>query len=443
MNFDASPGWSFRTKRLVVLGAIGLGVFAVWWLAEILPIVIVAMVLAYLLTPLVTFIEDRILTLSPLKRLHSRGLAVFCTFMLVLALFLVIILVVVPTVVGQLEEFGRNLPATLTSLEKQLEQTLSEPVLFNGEPVLIEGKPFVPLERLLEATGASSINDLLHLENFDLVGTAQTFISSLGSVTGPAFGFLGDAVTTLINFIFLVVMMFYLMKDGELFAHKLIEITPDSYEGDMHRLLQRLAEVWNAYLRGQIVISVMTGTLIFAAALLLGMRSALILGLFSGILQLIPNIGPLLAIIPAAILALVSGSSTFPALDNGTFLLIVIIVWVVIQNFVLFVMVPRIMGSNLDLHPFVIIVAVIAGASVAGALGIILSVPFVASARILGQYVYGKLMDRDPFPVRTRAPYSQPRWQRWGNTLGHRLAARARALTATAKDTPPKMVKEE
>src|SRR5690606_35172307 len=202
MNPDTSPAWSFRTKRLVVLGAILCAAFAVWWLAAILPIVIVAAVLAYLLNPLVTFIEERILAFRPLRRIQSRGLAVFFTFLVVITLFIVIILVVLPTVVGQFEEFGRNLPMTLNNLEKQLERTLSEPVTFNGEPVLIEGKPFVPLERLLEATGAASINDLLHLENFDLVGTAQTFITSLGSVTGPAFGFLGDAVTTLINFVF-------------------------------------------------------------------------------------------------------------------------------------------------------------------------------------------------------------------------------------------------
>jgi predicted PurR-regulated permease PerM len=174
------------------------------------------------------------------------------------------------------------------------------------------GQALILLERLLRPPTAG-INDLLHLENLDVVGAAQTFFSSLGSVTGPAFGFLGDALNALINLTFLLVMMFYLMRDGEKFAHSLIDITPVSYHDDARRMLVELARVWNAYLRGQILISVITGVVIFLAAVILGVPNALILGVFSGVLQLIPNIGPFLAAIPAAFLALVNRSHTLPS----------------------------------------------------------------------------------------------------------------------------------
>lgn len=421
-----SPSWSLRTKRLVILASAVFLLLLIWWLSPILPLVIVACVLAYLLAPLVHFIERNILGLPGLRRIQSRGLAVALTFLLLVALFIIVILVVLPVFVGQLEEFGRNLPRLLNNIEIEITRILSEPLSFNGEAILLEGKPIIPLERLLEGTGAQSLNDLLHLENLDISGAAQTFIRSLGSVTGPAFGFLGDAVNTLMNFIFLIVMMFYLMKDGEAFAQRIIDLSPTVLRDDMARMLREMTRVWNAFLRGQLLVSLMTGVLVFFAGLVLGVPNPLILGLFSGVLQLIPNIGPFLAVIPAVFLALVSKSTTLPFLSGAGFALVVVIVWVIIQNFILFVMIPRIMGHNLDLHPFVILLAVIAGASAGGALGVILAVPFVASGRLLSQYIYGKLTETDPFH-RPKAGPARPTsslWQRVSSLINQRIAAR-------------------
>jgi predicted PurR-regulated permease PerM len=176
---------------------------------------------------------------------------------------------------------------------------------------------------------------------------------------------------------------------------------------------------------------VITSLLIAGAAVTLGVPNPLILGLFSGVLQLIPNIGPLLAIIPAAFLALVSQSTTFPVLEGGGFALVVMIVWVVIQNLILFVLVPRIMGRGLHLHPFIVLVAVVAGATVAGALGLLLSVPFAASARILAYYLYGKLTDQEPFPDRLAVrPAGPPLWRRGWGWLTQQLPAQVREMAS-------------
>jgi predicted PurR-regulated permease PerM len=434
---STSPDWTPRMKRTVTLLALGLLVLAVWWLSQILPIVIVAVILAYLLNPVVDFIADYLLGTGPLRRVQNRGWAVVFTFILIVALFVIVILVIVPALVGQLEEFGRSIPNLVEAVVKELERLLSQPITFAGEPITLGGKPLIPLEQLAEATGTRDISQILHLENLDLVGATQTFLGSLGGITGPAFNLLGDAVNTLINFSFLLVMMFYLLKDGQYFVKSIVDITPPTYRSDMRRLLHELAQIWNAYLRGQIVISVITGVIVSIAAIILGVPSPLILGLFSGLLQLIPNIGPFLAVLPAAFLALVSQSLTFPVLEGGAFALVVIVVWIAIQNFILFVLVPRMMGHNLDLHPFVVIVAVIGGASVAGALGVILSVPFVASARLLGIYVYGKLTDQESFPPPRPERVPQPAlWRRWGARLNRRLPARIREGISVNIDQP-------
>jgi len=150
------------------------------------------------------------------------------------------------------------------------------------------------------------------------------------------------------------------------------------------------------------------GVVVFIIASIIGMPNPLILGMISLILEFIPSIGSGLAIFPAGLLALTAHSSTFPGLQGGTFALMVVIIWALLQNIEAYILVPRIMSGSLNLHPIAVILGIIAGASLAGVLGIILAAPTVASLRIFGQYIYGKLMDRDPFPEVIRKKNKTP-----------------------------------
>lgn len=392
-----STPWNTRTKRTIALAVAALVVFALLRLSEILPIIAVAVILAYLLTPLVGFIERRILTVIPVARKSHRGMAVGLTYVLIIAGIVVLIVVVVPVLVAQIEEFGKRIPNLLQSIEQSLEVSLSQPLTFNGEPILINGEPFIPLQRLRDATGIVHLSDIIQLGSFDPFRTTQSFI---GSLSGPAFNFVGGALTAIINIIFLLSMMFFLMRDGTLFVEKGVQLLPSLYRGDGRRLLYELGQVWNAYLRGQLTLAFFMGTVVFTIATVIGLPNPLILAMISALLEFIPGIGSGLAIFPAMLLALTSTSTTFPFLEGGVFALVVAFIWALLQNIEAYILVPRVMGGSLNLHPFVVVISIIAGASLAGVLGIILAAPTVASLRIFGQYIYGKLMDHDPFPVR-------------------------------------------
>lgn len=408
-----SPPWTPRVRQVVFLSVIGLLLLVMLRLSDVLPMIGAAIVLAYLLTPTVNFIEQYILNFGPLAGKNRRNLAVILTYILIIAVVVVLILVVVPGIVAQLEEFGRQLPNLLQNLEKTVEEALSKPFIFNGEPILINGKPLIPLEQLREATGVEHLTELLQLQDINLVGTTQSFI---GSLSAPAFNFVGGALTAIINLILLLSMMFFLMRDGNLFIEKVVEITPPLYRGDFRRLLYELGRVWHAYLRGELTLAFGMGTAAFVVATLIGLPNPVILGLISAVLEFIPGIGSGLAIFPAALLALTSKSSAVTGLEGVPFMLLVILIWAGMQNIEAFILVPRIMGGSLNLHPLAVIIAIIAGASLVGVLGIILAAPAVASLRIFGQYIYGKLMDKEPFPVH------QPSHSR-SNALFRRLAA--------------------
>ncbi len=397
----SSPAWTGRTKRYVVVFVVVLAGLTLLRFSETIPVVIVAVILAYLFTPLANWLDNRVLNIGPLAGRDHRGVAVLLTFVLVIAGIIIMILVVIPGIAKQFEEFGSRIPPLLESLGETLERGLSLPITIGGEPILINGEPIIPLDQLREVTGTPGNQDVLRLEDLNLVDATRSFISTL---TLPAFSFVGGALTAIVNIIFMLSMMFYLIRDGVMFADKLVEATPRTYRSDVRRILYELGQVWNAYLRGQLTLSLVMGTTVFIVATLLGVPNPIILGLISGLLEFVPSIGSGLAIFPAALLALSSQSATLPFLEGGPFALVVIIVWAILQNIEAIVLVPRIMGGSLNLHPFIVIVAVLTGASLAGALGVILAAPSVASLRVLGQYIYGKLLDQDPFPPPKRRP---------------------------------------
>ncbi len=102
--------------------------------------------------------------------------------------------------------------------------------------------------------------------------------------------------------------------------------------------------------------------------------------------------------IPAVLLALIQGSNFLPV-NNLIFALIVVGVYFLIQQIENNVLVPRIMGQSLDLHPIIVLVGVVVGASFAGVLGAFLAAPVLASLKILGWYAHAKLTDQDMFAL--------------------------------------------
>ena len=385
----SSPAWSARTKRLIALLAFLFVALALWRVNSALPILIVALLLAYLLYPLTTFLERRIFARFPGK----RAWAILITLVLFISVFALLIGIVVPVVFGQVRELAERLPTLAANLQADVEAALSQPLTFNNQPILINGEPLIPLEQIQQAAGADTPGEEAQ-STIDLVQLGRSFVSSL---TGPAFNFVGGAFNLVINLILLLTLIFYLLKDGGKFVTGIVGLASPMYRNDVRRLLYELAQVWNGYLRGQLILSTFVGFVVLAAALILGVPNAPILALISAVLEFMPNIGPLIALIPAALLALSSTSSTLPFLSGVPFALVVILVWTLIQNMQAVIVTPRVMGDNLDLHPIAVVFGVLAGASLAGPLGVILAAPTLASLRVLGQYIYGKLTDTPPF----------------------------------------------
>ncbi len=392
---STAPPWDNITKRTIALICLAVFGLFLWLTADVLPMLVITGLLAFLIHPLVRFNEQRLLRWMPRGR---RAFAVLLAFLFGIFLVIVVLTIVLPVVFSQVSSMIENLPQTLQTVSTELQRILSQPISFNNQPVLIEGKQVVPLEFLQTLTGAENASEILTPENVNVSGIFNQFLGSVGGLTGQAFGVVGSAFTIGVNLLLLLVMIFYLGKDGGTFVEGFISLVPNSYQPDTRRLLGELSSIWNAYLRGQLILCLVIGVATFLAALALGLPNALILGLVAGLLEFLPNIGPVISTVFAVIIALVSTSSTLPFLSGPSLALAVLIVCLIIQQLEALFLVPRVMGSNLDLHPFVVIAAIVVAASIAGLLGVILAAPATATVRLFARYIYGKLTGRDSFP---------------------------------------------
>lgn len=380
-----SPPWGPIAKRVVTLGVIVVIALVARQVDQsVWGSMVVALVLAYLLAPVVAFFERRLAWIENLE--GRRALSVVLTWLLVFGLFGLLIGLIVPATLAQTRAFADELPDLLSSTESDLQDMLSKPIHVGNTTIV----PWDELQKaFVKKEGDTSSGSV--------TSTLQDWLVTMAD---SALGVVGGAVSFLISTFFVLVMLFYLMRDGPVFAAYLVDAVPESYQGDVRRMLHELGLIWNAYLRGQLLLCLAVGTATYTVTLILGLPQPLLLGVAAGFLELIPNLGPTVATIPAVLFAFTTSSTTFPGLDAGLlYAAVVTLCYIGIQQLEAIFLVPRIMGRSLDLHPFVVLVSIMIGANLVGVLGVILAAPTVATLRLFGRYLRGKLLDEEVFPV--------------------------------------------
>jgi predicted PurR-regulated permease PerM len=229
----------------------------------------------------------------------------------------------------------------------------------------------------------------------------NTIVSSLRSALMTTYGFAtnlaGTVFSGVLSFIVTLLAAIYISMDSHKFKEQFLNIVPVAYRPEIATLLRRLGQIWRAYFRGQLNLMLIIGTVTWLGNSALGLPGAFPLGVIAGVLELIPNLGPLLAAIPAVVVALIQGSDHL-AVSHFTFALIIAGFYVLVQQFENTLVVPRILGDAVGLHPLTVMMGVLVGASVAGILGALIAAPVIASGREITRYLYAKVLEIDPFP---------------------------------------------
>ncbi len=367
-----SESWSPYTKRIVVLVGLILCALVLWRFRQTVRPLIIAMLLAYVLAPVVDFTARRLGM--------GRTLTTALVYVLLMALLITLLVIIVPALVSQARAVDVDFQSLYTAAAAWLDR-----------PIEIGVWSFNPQTLVQQASGELS--------------------KLLSPLAANTLSFVADVASGLLQFLLVLVLSFYIVKDLPLINAFFDNLPPLNVRGDALRLRQEIGEVWNAFLRGQLILCLVIGVMVTATTGAVGLSSALFMGLLAGALEFIPNLGPVIATIPAALLALLNGSSWLP-ISNVGFAVLIIVLYTAIQQVENNFLVPRILGSELDLHPLAVLIAVLAGASLAGILGIFLAAPVLATLRVVGRYAYRKLQDQDPFPPQPPKPHSPPLWHR-------------------------------
>jgi len=352
--------WNTTVKLVVVLIILILLALVLYRFREVIPPLAIAFLLAFILNPIVDFLVERV---------HlSRGLATALVFLIL--------------IVGMLGIIAT--PVTALSSVLRFIRTTQVDVI----RIITNIGAF--FERPLEIGGYS----------LDLSGVYQELSTTLTSfVSSVAQGTLDAALNLASGAFWLIVILitaFYLIKDADRLTEYIDALPPPGYGEDFIRLRQQITDVWNAFLRGQLVMGLVMALLTTVVCTAVGLPYAAVMGLISGVTEFIPNLGPIIALIPAVLVALFEGSNFLP-LSNFWFAVLVFGLYLVIQQIEGNLILPRVMGSSLHLHPLAVLIGIIVGGNMAGIIGMLLAAPVLATLRVLARYVFCRLYDRDPF----------------------------------------------
>lgn len=209
--------------------------------------------------------------------------------------------------------------------------------------------------------------------------------------------------------VYVLVLNFWLLKDSQKLRRLLFEQIPIDYQEDFHRLGRELGLVWHAFLRGQLLVAIAMGVIVWVALIIIGMPNAAGLAILAAAVEFMPHIGPSVSGITGTAVALFQGSTWLP-INHLAFALLAGIIYFFVAQVEHVYLIPRFVGGRVKLHPAVTFVGIVNGALTFGVLGVLLATPVIASTRVILAYIYSKLLDREPFepinlaqsPVRIR-----------------------------------------
>ena len=243
-------------------------------------------------------------------------------------------------------------------------------------------------------TAKNQVNSLPDWIKPTVKDTLSTFEGSTIISYPSVFSFFPKAFSGILSFIIFLFTAFYFLKEGRNMFDKMLNFVPNDYKVEVDILTRKINSVLGSYLRGQIFLVFFVSLILFIFLTILGVKFSLILAIFSGFAEIVPIIGPIVAASVAAAVAFLGGTSNFNLSPIQVALAVIVIYFIVRQVQDYFIN-PYIMGKITNLHPLIILFAVIAGEHTAGILGLILAVPIAGILRIIFEYSLDKINDRE------------------------------------------------
>src|SRR5688572_17808426 len=360
---STAPRFAALSPRVAVLivAAIVLGV-VLWMARDAVRPFIVGLLLVYLLEPPVRWL---------VRRGMRRTLAILLVYVVAIVAIVEILNLTLTPLVNELVRFIQDFPALTVQLQLQIER-LSEIYARLQLPEALREYIDSVIAGIGQGEGASPIDFAIFLP----------VLTGAGSFIGAIFGY-----------VLLPVWVFYILKDRSVLTAQFDRSLPAAWRFDVWAVLRIGRRVFGQWVRAQLVLGITVGVFTFIGLMLLSQlvdpvfgRYAILLSVTAGVLELLPIIGPIISAVPAVLLAATAGIEPVIA---------ALILYTLVQQIENNLLVPKIQGDAVEMHPAAVMFAIIIGGALAGLLGAILALPVTAAARDVVRYLFRRASPGD------------------------------------------------
>ena len=329
-------------RIIFILLAVAAFLWIVYKLTTVLLLIILAIFFAYLVAPLVDLVQ-RPIRLGGRERVMNRGVAIGIVYVVLFVGLGLAIYFLAPQLAAQFPEFKIQATAYYKSITSASDR-------LNG---------YFMQHRMPEGV-VKAVNS-----------TFLSLIARGGEVANAAFERMLGLIIFIPWVVLIPILSFFFLKDADSFRRSVLAMLPRGrlrWRGD--EFFQDVNSTLAAYIRTQLTACLLIGVICSIGFWLLGLPSPLVLGLIAGMLEFVPLVGPLVVAILAILLAL---------LHSGFGLAFAVMLFLgvlrVVEDYVIY---PRLIGQGIHLHPLAVILAILAGAEIAGVAGIFLAIPVIA-----------------------------------------------------------------
>ncbi|MEX2425928.1 MAG: AI-2E family transporter [Thermomicrobiaceae bacterium] len=354
-----------RKRAILILVGIAVIGWVFWEARQSLIPFILGGVAAYLMAPLVNLFEIAFPKRGILAG-FGRVFAILLTYAIFLSVLLTAGFYLIPSLIEETVQFIEEVP-------RYWDLSMRE---FSVLMTYYEDEVPDQWKSQIEDAAGSLVSQVVSTVQSAL----QITIGALSSILGFASGFA-----------LLPLWMFYVLKDRSEGAESFYTMWPRHWQNDIRNVVTLVDRVFSAYIRGQIFVSITVGVATGLAMWAIGLEPSLVLALLAGVTNLVPILGPIIAFIIIAIVAL----ATEP--DR---IWLVALAFIAIQQLESTFLVPRIHGHAVRVHPAIVMVLVVVGGSIWGLWGMIVILPLAAALRDVFVYTYNRIeVPEDVSPV--------------------------------------------
>ncbi|QGT98901.1 Uncharacterized UPF0118 membrane protein [Candidatus Syntrophocurvum alkaliphilum] len=319
-------------------------IYFLYLLKEIVFTFFIAGILAYLIFRPVMYFEKK-----GIKRVWS----ILIVYFIVIGFILISVWFAAPRIMDELTEVASMLPRYADQAEHMVDEVEKMPLPHK-------------LDKIVD-------DNIAQIENY--------IYNGINNLLGGVYDFL----TRVIALIFSPILAFYILKDWEYIRDSFLEFLPPGAKKDTIVIADEIDSVLVEFLKGHLLVAGIVGLLVGLAAVIIGVKYPVIIGVIAGVSNLVPYFGPILGGIPAIGIAL----SESLALAIYMFIALVLV-----QQVEANVITPRIIGDKLGINPLTIVFALLAGGKLFGLIGLLLAVPVMASLKVIVKFAYLKIVEQ-------------------------------------------------